>query len=113
MSETVNTKLILSELSDKLAELDFVEWDRYTGGRWSDNSSYVTVYGWVDREDEYKDFVEIIRWDNGQLYFTTSSAEHTEDIFEVLFEDSLDNHNDCKRVEDVLDIDNVVELDAD
>ena len=110
MTETVNTELILSELSDKLAELDFVEWDRYTGGKWSEGRQYVTVYGWIDREDEYKDFVEIIRWQNGQLYFTTSSAEHTERIFEVLFEDPLDNHNDCKRVEDALNIDNVVKL---
>jgi len=110
MSETVNTELILSELSDKLAQLDFVEWDRYTGGEWSEGRQYVTVYGWIDRNDDYKDFVEIIRWANGQLYFTTSSAEHTEDIFKVLFGGSLDNHNDCKRVENALNIDNVVQL---
>jgi len=110
MSEPVNTELILAELSDKLAELDFVEWDRYTGGEWPDGRQCVTVYGWIDRDDDYKDFVVIIRWSNGQLYFTTSSYAHTEQIFEVLFEDSLDNHNDCKRVENALNIDNVVQL---
>jgi len=110
MSKKTNVELILLELEDKLAQLDFVEWDRYTGGEWSEGRQYVTVYGWIDRQDGYKDFVEIIRWGNGQLYFTTSSAEHTEEIFEVLFDDSLDNHKECQRVENALDIDNVVNL---
>ena len=110
MSDEITSELLLAELSESLEAMDFVTWDRYTGGEWSEGQQYVTVYGWIDREDTYKDFVEVIKWENGGVYFTTSSAEHTEDIYEVLFDDSLENHNDCKRVENVLDLPNVVML---
>lgn len=101
---------ILEDLEEDLEALDFVEWDRWTGGEWSEGHEYVTVYGWIDRDDEYKDFVEIIGWDDGGVYFTTSSAEYTEEIYQVLFDEPLDEHNDCRRVENVLDIENMIEV---
>jgi len=103
---------ILRNLSDKLEALDFVKWDRWVGAEWSDDLDYVTVYGWIDRSDGHADFVEIIRWEGGNMYFTTSSAEHTERIHKVLFESGTENHNDCCRVENVLEITNMVELDG-
>lgn len=101
---------ILEELAEELAELEFVEWDRWVGGEWSEGHDYITVYGWIDRDDRHKDFVEIIRWDDGGTYFTTSSAKHTEAIHRVLFDGTTDGHNDCRRVEDVLDLPNMVKL---
>lgn len=110
MSEDNHVK-ILSELEDELEALDFVEWDRWTGGEWAEGHGYVTVYGWIEREgDDYKDFVEVMRWDDGSLYFTTSSAKYTKDIHNVLFDEPAEAHNDCRRVEKVVDIENVVKL---
>lgn len=104
------TDELLASLRPELAELDFVEWDRFTRGTWG-NQPFITVYGWIDREDVWKDFVVILRWEDGATYFTTSSAEHTHRIHEVLFpDDGLDDHNDCIRVEDHLDIPNAVRL---
>jgi len=110
MSERVNTEVILSDFSEELQQLDFVEWDRYTGGKWSEEHNYISIYGWIPRNDGYKDFVEIIRWDDGGIYFTTSSARYTEQIHQILFDEPVENHNECKRVENAIDIPNVVEL---
>jgi len=111
MSEQVNGALLLQEHTDELAALDFVTWDRYVKGRWGTCFDYVSIYGWIDREGEYKDFVEIIYWDDGGKYFITSSAEYTNEIHEVLFDASPDEHNDCQRVENAVDIENVATLD--
>lgn len=99
-----------SWIEDELVKMPFVQWDRYVTGEWAEGTEYLSVYGWIDRDDDYKDFVEVIFWENKHRYFTTSSEEYTEDIFEVLFDESLDEHNDCKRVEDVTEIENVVML---
>jgi len=109
MSQEITGELLLTELKEDLESMPFAQWDRFTTGEWGDNE-YVQVYGWIDRKDAYKDFVLVILWDNGQGFFTTSSTEYTEDIFQVLFDDSLDEHNDCQRVEDYLNIENKVEL---
>ena len=99
-------------VEETLDLLPFVEWDRFTTGEWGGDSPYVTVYGWLPREqDEYKDFVLLILWPETEtVYFSTSSAEWTEEIYEALYDDSLENHNDCQRVEDTFDVDNAVKL---
>jgi len=110
MSEKVNGEMLVQEIEHHLEALDFVTWDRFTAGSWSEELDYITVYGWIDRPDSHEDYVEIVYWDNGHRMFTTSSEKHTEDIFEELFDEPLENHNDCKRVENAVNIDNVVEL---
>jgi len=110
MSEQINGSLILEKHKDELKELDFVTWDRYVGGCWGEDINYVSVYGWIDREDDYKDFVEVIYWDDGGKYFTTSSAEYTQRIHQVLFDESPEKHKDCQRVENVVDIENTIKL---
>lgn len=87
-----------------LKQLDFVDWDRYY-----DFGPNLAFYGWIDRDqDDYKDFLVVILDHENRLIrgFHTSSAEHTEEIADIL---GL-NHSPCRRVEDKLEIDNVVEL---
>jgi len=110
MSEEITGELILHDLADALEALDFVQWDRFTSGEYSDDLDFVEVYGWIDRPDDYKDFVVVTQYSNGHRNFTTSSSEHTEAIFQQLFDEPLDEHNDCKRVENYVDIPNMVEL---
>ena len=92
--------------------LDFVEWDRFIVGR-IEGYQHTDVYGWIDRDDDYKDFVWARFWPTQEaVEYTTSSDEHSDDIQRIWFgEDNLDDHNPCQRVEDVFDIDNAVELD--
>ena len=109
MSEQVNAGKLIQDLADDLRALSFVQWDRFTAGEWSPDINYLQVFGWIDRDDDYKDFVLILQWDNGERFFTTSSAEYTDAISKELFDDSA-GHNDCQRVEDYLDIPNMVTL---
>lgn len=94
-----------------LSELAFVEWDRFIVDDW-DGEQAVSVYGWIDREDEYKDFVLVIFWPASEtVYYVTSSDEYTNQISTVLLGgDDDDEHNDCRRVEHTFDIDNAVAL---
>ena len=98
-------------ISGLLADLSFVEWDRYTEGVDNDQKRY-DVYGWIERDDEYKDFVVLTFWlSNRHVGFITSSSKHSERIHNTIWGDgSVEHHNGCKRVEHATDIDNVVEL---
>jgi len=104
------TEQISEWMQDELEALDFVMWDRFTTGEWSEGLTYTTVYGWIDRDDSYKDFVMVTFWDDGGRWFTTSSEEYTIDIHQSLFDEPPEEHNDCQRVEDKAEIANVVEL---
>lgn len=103
---------ILEEIDAFLADLDMVEWDRWIAGEWFGDLPYVAIYGWIDRADAHEDFVVVLRFASGALTYYTSSAEYSDEIGEVLCDDSPTDHNECRRVEDVLDIDNVVELEG-
>jgi len=94
-----------------LERLQFVEWDRFTVGE-MDGYQYVDVYGWIERDDDYKDFVWTRFWPNTEtVEYTTSSDEYSEKIqIEWFGKDSLDNHNSCRRVEHGFEISNAVEL---
>jgi len=95
----------------KLRSLRLVEWDRFTVGEWADEQ-YVNVYGWINRDDGYKDFVNVIFWAESEgLYHITSSAEHSEAISETLHGESGDGgHNDCQRVEDTFNVENAIQI---
>jgi len=93
----------------KLRSLRMVEWDRYTVGDWEGHQA-VNVYGWIDRDDEYKDFVLVILWPEGEgIYSLTSSAEHSEYISETLHGEA-GGHNDCHRVEDTFNVENAIQI---
>lgn len=96
-------------MEGKLRAVRFVDFDRFTVGDW-DGEQYVNVYGWIDREDQYKDFVLIIFWPESEAhYFATSSAEYSEEIQRCLTGDA-DGHNKCHRVEDAFNVSNAVHL---
>jgi len=91
----------------KLRACRMVEWDRFTVGDWGGEQA-VSVYGWIDRDDEYKDFVLVIFWpESGDIYHTTSSAEHTEELTQKLHGESA-GHNDCHRVEHTFNVSNAI-----
>jgi len=93
----------------KLRACRMVEWDRFTVGDWGGEQA-VSVYGWIDRDDEYHDFVLVIFWPESEgVYHTTSSAEYTEELTQLLHgEDG--GHNECHRVEDTFTVSNAVEV---
>ena len=71
-----------------------VTWDRYAG----DYDNFV-IYGWIDRDDQYKDFL-VMEFEEGQATsFTTSSAKYSKDFSERLGWQEF--HSDCKRVENI------------
>jgi len=112
MSEQINDELLIEQLKESMERLDFVEWDRYVTGEWDEHNDYVIAYGWIEREsDAYKDYVELITWSKGDnVMFTTSSSKYTEEIYRLLYGEEPDDHNDCKRIENAVDIDNAIEL---
>ena len=92
------------EIRVMLSRLDFVQWDRFTESLEDDQS--VQVYGWIKREDQYKDFILLTFYtDDHPLYsgfaFTTSSAKRTHQISAILngTDSESERHNDCIRVE--------------
>lgn len=100
-------------VSDLLASLPFVKWDRFTVDE--EENDYI-FYGWIDREqDAYKDFVVLKIWlpdweDRVEvLSFVTSSAKYSQQISDLLFGES-ETHNECQRVEDTFKNTNVVQL---
>jgi hypothetical protein len=86
-------RAILSlHISSVLNRFPEVAWDR-----WAGDEDRLVVFGWIDREDGFKDFMTV-RFDDGDLVtFTTSSARYSKEFSARL---GATNHVDCKRVED-------------
>lgn len=80
------------EIEDTLNKLPFVMWDRY-----AETENIKAYYGWIDREDKYKDFVALF-FEKGMVWYLTSSAKYTHEINRRLGMD--DSHADCQRIED-------------
>lgn len=102
-------------VEDTLERVHMVEWDRFAVGNHPETGRYIEVYGWIDRDDEYKDFC-IIEFqpetDENLIGYTTSSDEYTNEIYRCLYDLEPDDHNDCRRVENHFDVSNSVELAA-
>jgi len=97
-------------IAGHLESLPFVEWDRFVVGEMNGHQ-FIDVYGWIGRDDEYKDFIWSRFWpSNESIEFTTSSDTYSTQISEIWFGDSS-NHNGCQRVEDTFDVENAVTLD--
>jgi len=76
-----------------------VAWDRFT-----ERHDGMTVYGWVGREDAYKDFMVIIIELVGSSFFIrflTSSARYSEEFSRRA---GGTRHISCKRVEGVFNV---------
>lgn len=86
-------------LAELLNRMPFVEWDRMTFSRDRQTGEMlVAVYGWIARDDSRSDFV-VVLIEHG-IGFTTSSAERSEEIAQLLGLASV--HVSCERVEDEL-----------
>ncbi len=78
-----------------------VNWDR-----WSGDYSDATLFGWVDRNDSYKDYVELTVIKGVPQSISTSSAKYSAE-----FSNRLDfTHSDCLRVEDYFNVPNVIKI---
>lgn len=86
-------KLIVENYESILNLFPEVSWDRFSG-----DFRELTVFGWIDREDQYKDFL-VLLFNNGRLEkFVTSSAKLSKEFSSrVSF-----NHAPCRRVEEVV-----------
>lgn len=95
-------------ITKTLNDLPFVEWGRFYEAA---EHEYV-IFGWIEREDDdYKDYVQTQFWmeSAGEYGYTysTSSAEYTEKIADILGV----NHADCNRVENHFEgVDNAINL---
>ena len=104
------TKLAEMENMDvrkTLEELSFVKWDRFV--HYVDPWRF-KVYGWIDREDSYKDFVLLTFTNNGENYivgYVTSSKKYDKEISKIL---GAEEDHPCERVEDYLELPNVIKL---
>ena len=100
-----------------MTDLPFVDWDRGTEWKFQDGLKGITIYGWIEREkDQYKDFVlvkvfEKEEKDKAEIAFATSSQKYSEEIFKRLYPDaSLEEHNECFRLEDRFNVPNLIRL---
>jgi len=84
---------IITQTLNKFPE---VTWDRFSVG-FDIGLDFVWIFGWVDREDNYKDFVVLDFNGKKPTCVSTSSAKYSKE-----FSDRLRfTHTDCQRVEDV------------
>lgn len=99
MAITDKIKLLLNKFT-------FVVWDRYTF-----NKGEYTFYGWIEREDNYKDFLILNFYAQtvDSPYMVTSSAKYSEEIVKIIGFPGMD-HIKCKRIEGIKGIKNVVKL---
>lgn len=115
---TLTEKQFNSIVKDVMTDLPFVKWDRATNYTNEDDLKFSTIYGWIEREeDQYKDFVVVRIFEKEEVeeagveYIATSSAEYSEEIHQRLFpNDEPEMHNECYRLEDKFDVQNLVKI---
>lgn len=102
---------VVDKISQWLQRFEFVKWDRFT-----ETSDFYHIYGWIEREDNYKDFL-VIDFDKkvgNPDFWISSSARFDEKIIEVLKHPETMalalNNAQCKRVEDYFCLKNKVQL---
>lgn len=100
------------DLQQRLAAAEMVEWDRFIMEENGDNSPMIRVYGWVDRDDQYKDFVLVDYFvEPEEVTYITSNPSIEDDLEAALVHKDEDVETvDCKRVEHYSDIDNAIQL---
>lgn len=88
-----------------LEKFDFVMWDRFcTSGM------EVTVFGWIERKDAYKDFVVFYFVGNELDSYMTSSKKYSLILYKMINDGNGRGHINCKRVEDSFKINNSIKL---
>lgn len=88
-----------------LNDIPFVKWDRFLDLKFGRNR-IIHTFGWINREDNYKDFVclefDIIKQE--VLFISTSSKKYSKKISDILGS----KHTDCERIENSFNINNCV-----
>jgi hypothetical protein len=114
---TLTEEQFNSIVEDVMTDLSFVDWDR--GTEWVyEGRKCMRIYRLIElAKDQYKDFVLIGIYEMEDVeradieFLGTSSKEYSEEIFQRLFPDtSLDEHNECFRLENRFDVENLIEL---
>lgn len=87
------TDRLVSNLTEAMAALPFVEWDRTAG-----NEDGRVVFGWLPRSDGKRDFVTLTAWAGwgDHVAAVTSSAKHSRTIARALGHEA--GHQDCQPV---------------
>lgn len=97
-------------INEVLSSLSFVTWDRFTVQDDPEEEPDFQIYGWIERDDDYKDFVLITLYPQGHMIkYTTSSPKYSKKISEILFR-KVGNHMPCLRVEKHFETPNMVKL---
>ncbi len=97
--------------------LPFVVWDRASFsilprlGQDKRREFWLMVYGWIDREDAYKDFIVMdFVLKKGIIeanILTTSSAKYSEEAVKIIYGEDR-KHNACFRIENLNGIERCV-----
>lgn len=96
------TKSNRKEVEKTLKKFKFVMWDRFV----HHDKICVTFYGWIDREDSYKDFL-VATWTDGEWWWVTSSAKYDQQIKEIFGEKE---GIPCQRVQYHFEVKNCIKL---
>ena len=91
-------------IESQLKAMPFVTWDRYVL-----LVDAVEIYGWIDREDSYKDFVCLFFYADGDVAYSTSSTKFSKKIH-LIINGTTRDHRACRRVEDYFDVQNMIRL---
>ena len=85
-----------------LKGLKFVMWDRFV----QHAKDGITFYGWIDREDSYKDFL-VLQYNAGEWWGITSSVKYDKEIKEYFGDkDGIA----CQRVQYHFEVKNCIRL---
>ena len=98
-------KKLIQTIAETLEKFDFVQWDRFI-----DLPNHIQIYGWMDRVDDYKDFLLLTyRKDTGSWGYTNSSVKNISKIKKILGIKEGGTYQ-CQRVEHTFDINNSIKL---
>lgn len=83
----------------------FVQWDRFCV-----DEEHTTIFGWIERDDEYKDFI-VLYFIGGFLdSYMTSSSFYSLPIYKMINGGSAKGHVNCQRVEGRFNVNNSIKL---
>ncbi|MFA5013920.1 MAG: hypothetical protein WC549_00065 [Actinomycetota bacterium] len=96
------TPEIIAKITDWLNKLPAVKWDRM-----NEKKGHLYVFGWIDRNDTYKDFFLIDFIDGEPVDYCSSNV-----LYNHPYRDILGLYTEqCKRIEAILpDVKNAVKL---
>lgn len=92
------------KVKELMLKLPFVQWDRFC-----EEKNCITTYGWIEREDSYKDFIVLSVNDDMSYSWLSSSVRKDEEIKAIL-ETGKMGYAPCQRVEWSFEIPNMIKL---